>query len=875
MHNNAVRLLQMVTSLLDLSKRDAGKIEVSREPTDVVEATRAILDDFRPTFERRGLAHRLESDEPSAWVRVNRYLYERILFNLLSNAAKFTPAGGRIVVTLDARADRLRLAVADTGIGIAAADLPSLFQKFRQVEGSSTRRFEGTGLGLALVKEFAGLLGGTATVESAPDQGSTFTVDLDAPRCEPAADVPQPVRPSAGLLQRYEPAPTSGDADWADDGDPRPRILVAEDNREMAAHLASLLHGRYRIRLAADGDEALEHIRDWSPDLVLADVMLPRRDGIDVCRAVKSDPESAGIPVVLLTALTHRDALLRGWEAGADEYLSKPFHPRELVTRVANILDAAAQRRDAAERARRRVLQESEEQFHTLADSIPQLAWMAGPDGSIFWYNRRWYDFTGTSPEQMLGWGWQSVHDAGHLPRVIEGFRAAVAVGDPWEDTFPLRRHDGAMRWHLSRALPIRDDQGRVIRWFGTNTDISDRMEMEEALKQANRQKDEFLAMLAHELRNPLAPIVHCLEILKLGGYDATGFGTALEMAGHQVRHMARLLDDLLDLSRFDRGTIILRMEPVDVIPLIHGVVESARPMADERRLRLTVAMPPGPMPVVGDPTRLEQIVANLINNAIKYTEPGGRIEVELRREEREVELRIRDNGIGIAPEMLTRIFDLFVQAERRVERSYGGVGIGLTLVRKLVELHGGTVEAYSEGPGRGSEFVVRLPAPAAQNGERRPPTEEPERLNHAETRHRVLVVDDNVDAAVSLGMLLKLAGQEVRVAYDGPAALRQAMDFRPQLVLLDIGMPGMDGYEVCRRIRRESALEKATVVALTGWGQDEDRRRSHEAGFDHHIVKPVEPSALKRLLDDLPGDPPSLGLRPAEGQAPAPGDSP
>jgi CheY-like chemotaxis protein len=192
-----------------------------------------------------------------------------------------------------------------------------------------------------------------------------------------------------------------------------------------------------------------------------------------------------------------------------------------------------------------------------------------------------------------------------------------------------------------------------------------------------------------------------------------------------------------------------------------------------------------------------------------------------------------------------------------------------------LVELHGGTIEAYSEGLGRGSEFVVRLPAPAAQNGERGPQIQEPERLNHVETRHRVLVVDDNVDAAVSLGMLLKLAGQEVRVAYDGPAALRQAMDFRPQLVLLDIGMPGMDGYEVCRRIRRESALEKATVVALTGWGQDEDRRRSHEAGFDHHIVKPVEPSALKRLLDELPGDPPTAGPQPVEGQAPAPGGSP
>jgi PAS domain S-box-containing protein len=535
--------------------------------------------------------------------------------------------------------------------------------------------------------------------------------------------------------------------------------------------------------------------------------------------------------------------------------------PAELERRVAERtaeLERAYEslRLEVLERRRaERDLQESEEQFRTLADSIPQLAWMARPDGPVFWYNRRWYEFTGTTPEQMLGWGWQSVHDPEELPRVLEGFRAAIAGGEPWEDTFPLRRHDGAMRWHLSRALPIRDERGRVTRWFGTNTDITDRMEMEVALKQTNRQKDEFLAMLAHELRNPLAPIRNALEVLRQAGTPAEAPGEALEMAERQVRHMARLLDDLLDVSRIARGRIELRMEPVDLVAVVHRSIRVSDPLIRERGHECRVSLPPDPITITGDATRLEQIVVNLINNAAKYTEPSGLIGVELQREGREVVLWIRDNGIGIAPEMLARIFDPFVQADRRVERSQGGVGIGLTLVRKLAELHGGTVEAYSEGPGRGSEFVVRLPAPIGLNGERRPPAKEPDRLNPASSRHRVLVVDDNVDAAMSLGMLLKLAGQEVRVAYDGPAALRQAIDFHPQLVLLDIGMPGMDGYEVCRRLRREDGLEKTTVVALTGWGQDEDRRRSHEAGFDHHIVKPVEPGALQRLLDDLPAD--------------------
>ncbi len=539
--------------------------------------------------------------------------------------------------------------------------------------------------------------------------------------------------------------------------------------------------------------------------------------------------------------------------------------PEELERRVAERtaeLERAntALRIEMQERRRaERDLLESEEKFRTLADSIPQLAWMARPDGTIFWYNRRWYEYSGTTPEQVLGWGWQILHAPDHLPRVLDSFRAALSAGEPWEDTFPLRRLDGAMRWHLSRALPIHDEHGRITRWFGTNTDITERMEMEEALKLANRQKDDFLAMLAHELRNPLAPIRNALEVMRRSGHSSEAPAKALEMAVRQVTHMARLLDDLLDVSRISRGRIELRIEPVDFEALVGRSVEAVDSMLRDRGHEIALTLPPGPITVEGDPTRLEQVVVNLLNNAAKYTEPGGKIQVELRRGDGEVVLSIRDNGIGIAPEMLTRIFEPFVQAARRLERSQGGVGIGLTLVQKLVELHGGTVEAYSEGLGRGSEFIVRLPLPIAPdlrtNGEPHPPALEPVRLNHASTRHRVLVVDDNVDAAVSLGMLLKLAGQEVRVAYDGPAALRQATDFRPHLVLLDIGMPGMDGYEVCRRLRRESGLERTTVVALTGWGQDEDRRRSHEAGFDHHIVKPVEPSALQRLLDDIPAE--------------------
>jgi PAS domain S-box-containing protein len=356
-------------------------------------------------------------------------------------------------------------------------------------------------------------------------------------------------------------------------------------------------------------------------------------------------------------------------------------------------------------------------------------------------------------------------------------------------------------------------------------------------LREADRLRDEYLAMLAHELRNPLAPIRNALQVMKMPGASGAVVRQVQDMAERQVQHMARLLDDLLDVSRISRGKIELRSEAVDLKPLVNRTVEASR-----------VSVAPEPLLVRGDPTRLEQVVTNLLNNACKYTDPGGHICLEAGREGSEVVVRVRDNGIGIAPDMLPKIFDLFVQAERRVDRSQGGVGIGLTLVRRLVELHGGTVEAQSEGPGRGSEFLVRLPATTdAQGGERRGASGA---LPEAELpRLRVLVVDDNQDAADSLALLLQLAGQEVRVAYDGQAALALAPEFRPAMAFLDIGMPGMDGYEVGRRLRQLPGMEALVLVALTGWGQEEDRRRSKEAGFDHHLVKPAEADELNRLL--------------------------
>src|SRR5262245_8498746 len=338
-HNNAVRLLQLVTGLLDFSKVESGQVEVNREAVEIVGLTRTVLVDFHPLIQHKGLESSFQPSPAEAWVHMDRYLYERILFNLLSNAVKFTPTEGRFAVLLQCEADRLRLSVTDSGIGIA--DLQELFQKFRQLEGSSTRRFEGTGLGLALVKEFAQLLGGTVSVQSTVGQGSTFTVECPAPACAAATTDPGTARPPTSRpIQNYEPGSSEEQGSAAATPPNAPEVLIAEDNAELASYIGTLLQGTYGIRIVGDGEEALAQIRQQPPELLLADVMMPHRDGLSLCREVKSNPATAQIPVVLLTALTNRESLLQGWEAGADEYLFKPFHPRELITRIRSILTA-------------------------------------------------------------------------------------------------------------------------------------------------------------------------------------------------------------------------------------------------------------------------------------------------------------------------------------------------------------------------------------------------------------------------------------------------------------------------------------------------------------------------------------------------------
>jgi two-component system CheB/CheR fusion protein len=428
---------------------------------------------------------------------------------------------------------------------------------------------------------------------------------------------------------------------------------------------------------------------------------------------------------------------------------------------------------------------------------------------------------------------------------------AKIQGAEPFENEFRIVRPDGTVRlMHTWTDFEL-DASGKPVRMIGTCQDVTERRSAEQELREANRHKDEFLAMLSHELRNPLAPILNAIEIIERAGPGDEPVRSAYQaVIARQVQHMKRLLDDLLDASRVSQGKIELRKQRVELAALLLQAVEVSRPIMLEKHQQLAMTLAHEPMPLEADPTRIVQVFANLVNNAAKFTDTGGHITLAAAVKDGHAVVSVRDDGAGMSPDLIQRAFDLFVQEQRSPDRAQGGLGVGLTLVRTLVKMHGGSVTALSDGPGRGSEFVVRLPLAATravQAGRVTPPAGH----GAGASPLRVLVVDDNVDAADALQYVLKLGGHDVTVAHDGPGALAAAAAAPPELVLLDIGLPGMDGYQVAARLR-EAGHDRAALIALSGYGQEEDLRRSRTAGFDHHLVKPVDGATLRKLIADL-----------------------
>jgi signal transduction histidine kinase len=495
-------------------------------------------------------------------------------------------------------------------------------------------------------------------------------------------------------------------------------------------------------------------------------------------------------------------------------------------------------------------LRASEERFRALVSATSDVVYRMSPDWTemLILHGQ---EFIPDTHEPTRSWLQKYIppEDRSHVLTII---REAIRTKSVFELEHRIVRADGTTGWAFSRAVPLLDRSGAIREWFGMAGDITARKRAEEELQAADRRKDEFLATLAHELRNPLAPLRNGLQIMRLSSGEHEVVETARTMMERQLAQLVHLVDDLLDLSRISRGRIELRKQRVELAKVVQQAVETSRPAIEQAGHTLTITVPPAPVYVDADVTRLAQVFSNLLNNAAKYTDRGGRIELAVWRQGVEVLVVVRDTGIGIPAHMLPKVFDIFTQVDRNLERSHSGLGIGLSIVKKLVEMHGGTVEAKSAGHGKGSAFTVRLPivlslAPDPDTGANGPGPGQ---------QRRILVVDDNQDAALSLATLLELMGNQTQTAFDGSQALELAPVFRPDLILLDIGMPRLNGYDTARRIREQPWGRCVVLVALTGWGQEEDRRKSQEAGFNYHLTKPVDLARLEKLLADLRADP-------------------
>src|SRR5688572_4570288 len=491
--------------------------------------------------------------------------------------------------------------------------------------------------------------------------------------------------------------------------------------------------------------------------------------------------------------------------------------------------------------------QESEDPFRVMADCSPVIMWLTDMAGRVEYANRAYREFFDLEPAQTISFDWGAQLHPDDAAAYIAAFKTAVESRRPFHARARVRRADGQWRWIESSGTPRLDSSGQAIGFAGTSPDITEIYESREALRETDRRKNEFLATLAHELRNPLAPARNSLQIMRMARHDPEIMERALGTLERQIAHMVRLIDDLVDVSRISRGMIELRRERVDLAAVLNSAVEASRPLLDQYGHTFTLKLPGEPLFVDGDPVRLGQIFSNLLHNAAKYTGKGGRIHLSATRRAGDVIVRVEDNGVGIPAAMLPRIFDMFAQVDRSLDRYSGGLGIGLSVVKRLVEMHEGAVQARSDGPGRGTEFIVQLPISMVSGGSRRPPEPVPEVA--APVKRRILIAEDNEDTASSLATILRIMGNDVRTVGDGLEAVARGRSFQPDVVLLDIGMPRLNGYEACRLIRAEPWGNTAVIIALTGWGQEEDRQLAAEVGFDHYLVKPVETATLAKLL--------------------------
>ncbi|MCT7982508.1 ATP-binding protein [Laspinema sp. A4] len=769
---NSRMLLKQVNDLLDISKLEAGKMELAAVPLDLASLIRQVAANFDALALEREIELTLKAPE-SLSTRLDRPKIERVVLNLLSNAFKFTPPGGKIDCSLSlndgpGENNPVTIAIQDSGPGIPLERRESIFERFSQIEGGSTRRFGGTGLGLAIVKEFVELHQGSITVADAPLGGAMFTVQL------PLAVSPDLTK-TASEASIWEDLAESAIAELKVGGetpppmlvpnDSRPLILIVEDNREMNRFISDILGRDYQIATAFNGEQGWEQALALHPDLILSDVMMPEIGGDRLVSLLRSNPDFANVSIIMLTAKDDDDLRVQLLREGVQDYLMKPFSVEELRARVGNAI------------AIKRVRDVLQQELASQSSDVEALA-----------------------------------------------------------SELTLHKRE------LETALIFQQQQS-------------------EELIKANQIKDEFLSIVSHELRTPLNSILGWTQLLRTRKLNEATKTKALETIERNAKLQVTLIDDILDVSRIIRGKIRLQLRPVNLIPIVEAALDTVTPTAESKGIQIDFNFDPAIPLVSGDSDRLQQVAWNLLSNAVKFTPAGGQISVAIAQMDSYITLQVQDTGIGIHPDFLPYIFEGFRQADSSTTRAYGGLGLGLTIVRHLVELHGGQVQALSEGEDQGATLRVQLPILP------KPPQEQEQAVQTSCSPEeglssqlwaldglQVLVVDDDPDTGDLMEAMLTDYGVRVRVVTSVAEAIALLGQFKFDILVSDIGMPGEDGYHLIHQIRQHEAENHSHIpaIALTAFASDEDRAQSLLAGFEKHLTKPVEPAQLAQVLAQL-----------------------
>ncbi|MBV7536803.1 response regulator [Duganella sp. sic0402] len=624
-------------------------------------------------------------------------------------------------------------------------------------------------------------------------------------------------------------------------------LILNVDDNDGARYVKTriLQSAGFQVIEAANGTDALEMARQRLPALVLLDVKLPDISGIEVCRRIKADLVTCTVLVLQTSAaLIGRDDKIRGLDGGADNYLAAPIEADELIANVKALLRLQRVQMD---------LRNSEERFRQLTENIEDVFWMFRLQDDRLLYASPAYERLFGRPLAQLEHSpddWLNAVHAEDREVVTAQWRALSALPNDgqYDQEYRLAPRDGGMRWVRDRAFLVRDDQQQPYRIARISSDISERKNMEGLLRAADDNKNDFLATLAHELRNPLSPIRNAVALMNNAPPEQLEVHrSARDVILRQVGHLTHLVDDLLDVARISEGKLTLRLQDVELLAVVEPALETVKVLVEQRGHTLTVVTPPQQVWLHGDPVRLAQIIGNLLHNAAKFTDPGGqiRLEVTLPQPGR-IRIAVSDSGIGITSYNLERIFDMFAQGASTQDRVHDGLGIGLSLVSKLMEMHGGTVQARSEGIGKGSTFVLELPLPVASPV---PIAAQAEATAPAAGKQRLLLVDDNLDSLSVMADLLSLMGNEVFTASNAAEAMQQARAQQPQAIIMDLGMPDVDGYTLARQLRADPAFAQTRLIAHTGYGAERDLERTREAGFDFHLVKPASFDDLERAL--------------------------